>query len=103
MANITQRQIVEIINKAIKPIVIDITGLKGAAEDIKRGQINLEFQLRGINRKVSEIDDKVGGLIVDVHNLQGDVKGLWDDTTEIKQKQERRFKEIREELGLQAP
>lgn len=103
MAGATPKQTAEIINKAIKPIIVNMAGLRGGVEEIKKGQINLDFQLRGVNRKVSEIDDKVGGLIVDVHNLQEEVKGLWDNTTEIKQKQERRFKEIREELGLQTP
>ena len=49
---------------------------------------------------LEEHTEKLDAQTIDIHHLQDDVKGLWDWTKELKERQERRFKEIREDLGL---
>lgn len=82
--------------------------------EIKRALIPISNQQNLTNHKLDmlyqrtekieetqqEHTEKLDATLVDIHTLQDDVKGLWSDTTEIKQKFDRRVKQMREELGL---
>lgn len=100
MGGLTAKQVTEIVSKVLQPLIVDLASVRGGIQELKGGQVSQELRSRRLERKVSEMDDKIGALIVDVHNLQQDVRGLWDVTTETQHKQDRKFKEIKEELGL---
>src|SRR3989338_1069158 len=57
-------------------------------------------RLEKVEEILEEHTEKLDAQTIDIHHLQDDVKGLWDWTKELKERQERRFKEIREDLGL---
>ena len=98
--NLDAKQVTEIINKAVKPIIVDLASVKGAVQDLRNGQTSQELQLRRLNRKVEEMDDKVGSLIVDTIQLKDEVGALGDKIDANVDTTKRQIREIREELNL---
>lgn len=98
MADKDMRKIAKLVgqtvSKAVAPLNKQLAGINKSISGINE-------QLSGINGQLSIIEEKLDSATVDIHQLQEDVKGLYSYIDEIKDKQERRFKEIREELDLQ--
>jgi len=75
--------------------------LKNALRLLTMQQSTTNHKLDLIYKRLETVEEGVDALTVDVHQVQEDVKGLYSYKDEVKDKQERRFKEIKEDLGLQ--
>lgn len=100
------RKFDKMLNKALKPLRDEIALVyKRVRQEfipVKSHLDILDAKVEMLGGKVDELNYKSDSALVDIHRLQEQVGAIWTKLDVVDEKTDRKIKEVRGDLGLQA-